>query len=137
MHQGKPVIPVVGAVIHSDGKVLCARRAAPGKLAGYWEFPGGKVEPDESPRAALVREIDEELRCEVVVGAEIETTHHAYDFATIVLTTFYCDLIAGEPHLTDHDEVRWCNPLEMSTLSWAPADLPAVELVRRDLTHGH
>jgi 8-oxo-dGTP diphosphatase len=134
--RSKSVISVVGAVILSDGKVLCARRAAPGTLAGYWEFPGGKVEREETPRDALVREIDEELRCEVVVGAEIESTHHEYDFATILLTTFYCDLTAGQPHLTDHDDVRWCTPSEMGELRWAPADIPAVERVRRDLTHG-
>jgi 8-oxo-dGTP diphosphatase len=106
-------------------------------LAGYWEFPGGKVERGESPREALVREIDEELRCEVLVGSQVESTRHEYDFATIVLTTFYCDLLGGQPHLTDHDEVRWCTPGEMESLRWAPADIPAVERVRRDLTHGH
>ncbi|WP_442291397.1 (deoxy)nucleoside triphosphate pyrophosphohydrolase [Terrabacter sp. 2RAF25] len=123
-------------MILSEGKVLCARRAEPGKLAGYWEFPGGKVESGESPHEALVREIDEELRCEVAVGAEIESTRHEYDFATIILTTFYCDLTAGHPHLTDHDEVRWCTPEEMGDLEWAPADIPAVKRVRRDLTYG-
>ncbi|WP_343995295.1 (deoxy)nucleoside triphosphate pyrophosphohydrolase [Terrabacter terrae] len=124
-------------MIRSEGRVLCARRGASGRLAGRWEFPGGKVELGESPREALVREIDEELRCEVLVGSQVESTRHEYDFGTIVLTTFYCDLLGGEPHLTDHDEVRWCTPGEMESLLWAPADIPAVERVRRDLTHGH
>jgi 8-oxo-dGTP diphosphatase len=132
----KSVVSVVGAVILSEGRILCARRGQSVRLAGHWEFPGGKVEPEESPREALVREIAEELRCEVLVGAQVESTRHEYDFATIVLTTFYCDLLGGQPHLTDHDEVRWCTPGEMEELVWAPADIPAVERVKRDLTHG-
>ena len=67
-------INVVGAVIVRDGLILCAQRGPGGNLAGMWEFPGGKIEPGESPRDALVREIDEELRCEVVVGDEVTTT---------------------------------------------------------------
>jgi 8-oxo-dGTP diphosphatase len=135
MNQQSPkrVIPVVGAVIVDDGRVLCAQRGPEGSLAGHWEFPGGKVETDETPRQALVLEIDEELRCQIDVGEEIESTRHEYDFATIVLTTFYCRLLSGTPHLTDHDEVRWCLPQEMHELPWAPADVPAVERVARDL----
>lgn len=128
----KRVIPVVGAVIVDDGRVLCARRGG-GKLAGHWEFPGGKVEVDESPRQALLREINEELRCQIHVGEEVESTRYEYDFAVIVLTTFYCRLISGTPSLTDHDEVRWCLPEEMHVLPWAPADVPAVERVTEDL----
>ena len=104
-------------------------------MSGYWEFPGGKVEADESPRQALAREIGEELRCEIEVGQKIEETPYEYDFATIVLTTFYCQLLSGEPLLTDHDEVRWCTPNQMAELTWAPADVPAVERVRHELNH--
>lgn len=129
----KRVIPVVGAVIVDDGRVLCAQRGPAGKLAGHWEFPGGKVEADEAPREALVREIYEELHCDIAVGEEIESTRHEYDFAIILLTTFYCRLTSGTPHLTDHDELRWCLPAEMHGLLWAPADVPAVERVARDL----
>ena len=132
-HSLKRIIPVVGAIIVDDGRVLCARRGPGGNLAGYWEFPGGKVEVDESPREALIREINEELRCQIHVGDEVESTRYEYDFGIIVLTTFYCRLISGTPHLTDHDEVRWCVPDEMQVLPWAPADVPAVERVAGDL----
>ncbi|TRY17127.1 (deoxy)nucleoside triphosphate pyrophosphohydrolase [Tessaracoccus rhinocerotis] len=130
----KKSIVVVGAVIVRDNKVLCAQRGAGGALAGMWEFPGGKIEPGESPREALQREIDEELLCEVVVGREVTTTTYEYDFGIVTLTTFYCDLVAGTPQLTEHSEVRWVDPGDLVSLDWAPADVPAVELIAASLT---
>ncbi len=127
-------ISVVGAVIVDDGRVLCAQRGDGGALDGAWEFPGGKIEPDETPREALEREIREELLCEVKVGEEVTTTVHEYDFAMITLTTFYCDLISGAPQLTEHKDVRWLAPAELHALDWAPADVPAVDLIREALT---
>lgn len=119
-------ITVVGAVIEAGGRILCARRSS-GPLAGRWEFPGGKVEPGEAPRAALAREIDEELGCHVSVGEEVTTTTHGYDFATVTLTTYRCRLLDGEPQrLTDHDEFQWLPPDRLDELDWAPADVPAV-----------
>lgn len=127
-------ISVVGAVIVNDGAVLCARRGAAGKLAGFWEFPGGKIEPGESPQAALEREIAEELDCVVDVGDEVVTTTHAYDFGDVTLTTFYCDLVAGTPKLVEHAALTWLTPGELSALEWAPADIPAVEKICADLS---
>ncbi len=121
-------IAVVGAVIVADGRILCTRRGT-GPLAGLWEFPGGKVEPGESPQDALVREIREELSCTIHVGEQITTTRHEYDFATIVLMTFACSLADGEPVLTEHTETRWLSPDDLGELTWAPADLPTVELL--------
>ncbi|NLJ55328.1 MAG: (deoxy)nucleoside triphosphate pyrophosphohydrolase [Intrasporangiaceae bacterium] len=126
-----PEIAVVGAVIVRDGLILCARRAGTGPMAGLWEFPGGKVEPDESPVEALVREIDEELGCSIAVGEEVTTTTYAYDFATITLTTYWSELIAGDPDPTEHAEIRWLSPADLHTLEWAPADIPAIEIIQR------
>jgi len=98
-----------------------------------WEFPGGKIEPGETAREALEREIDEELECVVRVGAEILTTTHEYEFGTVTLTTFYCELVSGSPILTEHAEVRWLVPEDLGTLVWAPADIPAVRQITRDL----
>lgn len=123
------VVEVVGAVIVREGRVLCAQRGSGGALPGKWEFPGGKIEHGESPRQALVRELAEELLCEVAVGDLVTTTVHEYDFATISLTTFMCDLLAGEPVLTEHQAVVWLEPSELHTVDWAPADVPAVRVL--------
>lgn len=125
-------IRVVGAVVLNDGLVLCAQRGPQGHLAGLWEFPGGKIEPGETPSAALEREIREELDCSVEVGSEITTTVHEYDFGVVTLTTFYCRLVAGTPTLTEHVALKWLRPDELDTITWAPADLPAVAEIRAD-----
>lgn len=122
-------IVVVGAIIERDGLILCARRAEGGPLGGMWEFPGGKIEAGESARAALKREIREELQCHIEVGDELTTTSHEYDFGTVRLTTFRCQIVEGTPQLTEHAEIRWVSPSQLPTLNWAPADVPAVELV--------
>lgn len=128
----KKQINVVGAVIRRDDTILCAQRGLTGSLPGMWEFPGGKVEAGETPREALQREIVEELDCEVSVGELVTTTAHEYDFGIVNLTTFYCELINGTPTLSEHEAVRWLIASELHTLDWAPADIPAVELIERE-----
>ena len=128
----KKRIEVVGAVIVKGGRIYCTQRG-PGHLEGRWEFPGGKLEPGESPQAALVREIREELDCRVEVGARVVTTQHEYSFAVIVLTTFYCVVVEGEPRLTEYTHSAWLPPDDLADLDWAPADLPAVRQIQSDL----
>lgn len=125
-------IEVVGAVICRDGLIYCTQRGT-GPLASKWEFPGGKLEPGESPQEALVREVKEELGCQIDVGDHIVTTEHEYTFATIVLSTFYCTLLAGTPMVTEHLDDIWLAPTELDLREWAPADLPAVRRIQRDL----
>jgi 8-oxo-dGTP diphosphatase len=127
----KKQISVVGAVIVRDGLILCAQRGADGNLPGMWEFPGGKIEPGETPYDALAREIFEELHCTVAVGELVTTTTHEYDFAIIEFTTFFCELLDGTPVLTEHEAVCWLPPEQLMTLEWAPADVPAVELLEK------
>ncbi|MET4638013.1 (deoxy)nucleoside triphosphate pyrophosphohydrolase [Mycetocola sp. 2940] len=127
----KKEINVVGAVIRRDGLILCAQRGLAGSLAGMWEFPGGKIEPGETPREALEREIVEELHCRVAVGELVTTTVHEYDFGIVTLTTYFCELIEGIPFLSEHEAVVWLPPAELGTLEWAPADVPAVELIEQ------
>lgn len=123
-------INVVGAVIASGDEVLCVQRGPHGALPGMWEFPGGKIEPGETREAALQREVREELRCEITVGDKVTTTSHDYDFGTVILTTFMCELVEGEPELTEHAEMHWRSIDDLHLLDWAPADIPTVALLQ-------
>lgn len=125
-------IVVVGAVLVRAGRILCARRAPDATLGGLWEFPGGKVEPSETPEEALMREIVEELGCTIDVRSKITTTTYVYDFGTVHLTTYYCAITRGEPAPREHAEMAWVAPQQLSTLEWAPADIPAVQIVQAD-----
>ena len=129
----KKEINVVGAVVVDNGKVLSAQRSQSMTLPGMWEFPGGKIEQGETPRDALVREMQEELLCTVEIGDEVASTRHEYDFGFVTLTTFYSRLVDGTPRLTEHSEIRWIDAAELDSVEWAPADVPAVQRVMRDL----
>lgn len=125
----KKEIHVVGAVIESEGKILCAQRG-PGKALAYlWELPGGKIEPGETGKEALEREIREELLCEIVVKEKITTTKYEYNFAFVHLTTFKCMLTEGVPTLTEHVAVKWVPVDKLELLEWAPADIPTINLL--------
>lgn len=125
-------VRVVGAAIVRDSEVLVARRGNTGSEAGKWEFPGGKVEPGETPEAALAREIDEELGVAIEVGAALGTGVVTRAELRIVLTVFEARLLAGEPEAREHAELRWLGLGALEALDWAEADLPAVaNLARR------
>lgn len=128
----KKRINVVGAVLTRGQTVLAARRSSTMSLAGMWEFPGGKIETDESPEHALLRELEEELLCAAEIGEHVTTTEHEYDFGIVILTTYYCSLTGVEPRLTEHSEIRWVPASELDQLDWAPADIPAVKRVMKD-----
>ena len=127
-------IAVVGAVIFHRGKIMAAKRKQGKTLGGLWEFPGGKIDGEESPTEALAREIREELGAEIEVVREIVTTIHHYDFATIDLTTFQCELIGEHYENKEHEEIRWLSVNELETVEWAPADTPTIEWIRRNLS---
>ncbi|AGT30753.1 DNA mismatch repair protein MutT [Geobacillus genomosp. 3] len=124
----KRVIHVVGAAIFNEQRdVLCALRAPNMSLPNVWEFPGGKVEKGESPEAALVREIREELGCTVSVGKLLADVFHEYEHAVIHLRTYEAHLTDGVPRAREHAELRWVPLSQLRDLAWAPADLPTVE----------
>lgn len=127
----KKNIHVVGAVIIDGDKILCAQRGMEKSLPGLWEFPGGKIEETETPQSALQREIQEEMHCRVEIGEQVEHTVYEYDFGIVHLTTFYCQLVEGTPVLTEHIEIQWLKADELEQLEWAPADIPAIEKLKR------
>ncbi|MFD3448256.1 (deoxy)nucleoside triphosphate pyrophosphohydrolase [Microbacteriaceae bacterium 4G12] len=130
----KKDIHVVSAVIVENGKILCAQRGPTNRILPLkWEFPGGKIEEGESHQEALRREINEEIQCTVEIGDQIDYTVYEYDFGIVHLTTFYCKLIEGTPVLIEHAAMKWLSPDELESLDWAPADIPAIEKVAKEL----
>lgn len=123
------LVEVVAAAIICNNRVLAARRGPRMALPGLWEFPGGKIESGESLETALHREILEELGCSIEIRHPITTTHHAYDFSTIILHSFAASVTRGVPKPSEHSELRWCTREDLELLDWAPADIPTVQLV--------
>ena len=112
---------VVAAVIEREGRILIARRPRGRHLEGLWEFPGGKRGPDESPQAALVREIREELDAGLAVGELLETVEWAYPEKTVRLQFFRCGLV-GEARAAEGQEITWVTPAELRDYPFPPAD---------------
>lgn len=122
-----PVLAVVAAVIEQDGKFLACRRRPEKVSGGLWEFPGGKVEPHESPSKALVREINEELGVDIEPLSELCTDDTAVNGQVIRLTCLLAQLRSAQPtHSTDHDQLMWVEAERLTQLPWAAPDLPAV-----------
>ena len=114
-------ILVAAAVIERDGAFLLTRRLKGTHLAGTWEFPGGKCEPDETPEACLVREIREELAADAAIGGLMLVTRHAYPERTVELHFFRTDLV-GEPVPQLGQQMRWVPRAELKTLELPEAD---------------
>jgi mutator protein MutT len=120
---------VTAAILRRDGLVLLARRPPGGRLAGYWEFPGGKIEPGETPEACLARELSEELGIEVAVGAFLAGHVHEEDGGAIELLAYEVEHLAGELQAHEHDAIAWVAPEELLSWHLAPADVPIARRV--------
>ena len=118
---------VTAAIIERDGRYLLARRAPGQNLAGYWEFPGGKIEANETPEDCLIRELREELHLETRVLEHFCNSVYHYEKGAINLMAYRTEILDGEIQLTVHDEVGWFLPPEMLKLNLAPADIPVAE----------
>jgi len=120
----KVIVIVTAAYIPENDSVLLCRRAMNQKLAGFWEFPGGKVEEGESYSECLARELFEELGLETVVGSVIAESTHAYDSFSIKLVLLETTIVGGEITLSVHDRYEWVPVGELLGWKLAPADVP-------------
>lgn len=127
----KKIINVVAAAIIKEDKIFCAQRPEGKSLAGYWEFPGGKLEIGESPEEALIREIKEEFDADIEIIDYVNEASYDYDFGTVIMKTFRAKLLSDKLELLEHQDSKWLTSEELNTLEWAPVDIPAVEILRK------
>jgi 8-oxo-dGTP diphosphatase len=119
-------VHVACAIIEREGLVLATRRSATMSLPLKWEFPGGKLEPGESPQECLHRELHEELGVQVSISADLPVVTHGYPDFTCTLYPYVCALTGGELTLHEHDQLAWLPPGQLYSLDWLAADLPVL-----------
>jgi 8-oxo-dGTP diphosphatase len=127
-----PPIDVVAGVIRRGGLLLIAQRMPGDTLAGFWEFPGGKVERDEELTAALRRELLEELGVETQIGAELQRVVHAYPDRDVRLHFYEATILSGEPKPIEAADLRWIKPAELMNYQFPEADLPLLKSLMGD-----
>ncbi len=123
---------VTAAISVKDGKILIAKRRADDRQANKWEFPGGTLEPDETPQGCLKREMQEEFGITVAVGRYIAESVYHYDHGSIRLLAYGAHWASGKIVLKDHADYRWVRSEQLAEYDFAPADIPLVEKLRRN-----
>ena len=123
-------IKVAAAVIVQDGKVFATQRGY-GEFKGGWEFPGGKIEPGETPQQALTREIKEELDVNIEVGELIDIVEYDYPTFHLSMKCYLCEIISGELVLKEHEAATWLSKAELDSVNWLPADIELVNKLRK------
>lgn len=125
-------LQVVAAIIIHNNKVFATQRGY-GEFKDRWEFPGGKIEPGETPQEALVREIREELDTEVIVGDLLETVEYDYPEFHLSMDCFLCAVQSGNLVLKEHEAARWLTAETLDKVDWLPADRSLIEIIRNIL----
>ena len=130
--MAKLVLIVACGLIDPDGRVLIAQRPPKKAMAGLWEFPGGKVESQERPEEALIRELKEELGIAVQEPclAPFTFASHMYPDFHLLMPLFVCRRWDGTPAALDHTALKWVKPRELSSFQMPPADLPLIPMLR-------
>lgn len=123
-------IEVVAAVIVHENKVFCTQRGY-GEFKDMWEFPGGKMEPGETPQEALKREIREELATEIEVGDFIHTIEWDYPKFHLTMHCFFCRVIKGNLQLLEHEAAKWVEKDKLDEVDWLPADRTIIPMLKK------
>lgn len=123
-------IRVVAAAIRREDKIFATARGY-GEFKGKWEFPGGKIEPGETPQQALVREIKEELSVKIAVGELIDTVEYDYPTFHLSMDCFWCEVVDGEIILKEAEAAKWLSKDELHSVNWLPADRLLIEKMQK------
>ena len=122
-------VRVVAAVIRDGDKIFATQRGY-GDFKGGWEFPGGKIEEGETPQEALVREIEEELETEIIVGELIDTIEYDYPTFHLSMDCFWVEIVSGDLVLKEHKAAKWLTKAELESVNWLPADITLINKIR-------
>ena len=125
-------IDVVAAIIRKGDKIFATQRGY-GDWKDWWEFPGGKMEPGESPEEALLREIREELSCDIRIDKFLTTVEWDYPKFHLTMHCFVCSLLSDAPHLNEHEAARWLSSPDLRSVRWLPADDDLIPLIENIL----
>lgn len=125
-------INVVAAVIRDGDRIFATQRGY-GKYKDYWEFPGGKIEKNETPEEALKREIREELDTEIAVGELIDTIEYDYPEFHLCMKCFWAKVVSGGLLLKEHEAAKWLTAGELYSVNWLPSDLTLLEKIKAEM----
>lgn len=125
-------IEVVAAIIKKGDRVFATQRGY-GEWKDWWEFPGGKMEPGETPEEALKREIREELDAEISVDKFLETIVYDYPQFHLTMHCYMCSLTGESLHLNEHEAARWLSAQDLNSVKWLPADLTLIANLQKEL----
>ncbi len=129
----KKTVKVVAAIIKKNNEVFATQRGY-GDFKDWWEFPGGKVELEEDPRAALVREIKEELDTDIVVGDYLTTVEYEYSDFYLSMDCFWCTVKSGKLELLEHEDAKWLPMDKLYQVKWLPADIEVIKAIEASNT---
>lgn len=122
-------IEVVAGIIKNGEKIFATQRGY-GEFKGFWEFPGGKIEANETRKQALARELKEELAIDVKVENFLCTINYDYPTFHLTMHCFYCSIVKGELTLLEHQSAKWLKTNELDSVKWLPADIKVIEILK-------
>lgn len=126
---------VIRAVNDAGEPVIFATQRGYGNFKDGWEFPGGKIEPGETPGQAVCREVREELDTEIAVGELIDRVEYDYPDFHLSMDCFWCEVISGDLVLKEHEAARWLAKSELDTVEWLPADIGLIDIIRKEMSN--